>query len=294
MNVEVFFDGKRTKTATFVVSDKKTRECAVIDSVLDYDQNSGATYTELADKVIKFITVNDLKLKWILETHVHADHLTASHYIASKLGGKVGIGRNILKVLEYWAPIFDDKEIKLDGSQFDVLFDDGQEFSIGELPVQVIYTPGHTPACVTYYVGKKAIFTGDTIFSPLVGTARTDFPGGSSAQLFDSIQKLYKLPDETLVFVGHEYPQKDSDPVILSTIGKEKATNVSINSQTKKQDYVAKMNKLQVNLPVPQLILPSLQVNLRAGILPKFIKIPLNVLPAGNAQSGKIGGCSAG
>lgn len=277
MKVEIFYDDKRTKTATFVLTDLKTRKCAIIDSVLDYEPNSGKAYTELADRVIKFVEVNELNVEWILETHVHADHLTASHYVKQKLGGKIAIGENIKKVLAYWVPVFDEKDIPLDGSQFDHLFKDGEEFNIGNIKAKVIYTPGHTPACINYYI-DNSLFAGDTIFSPLVGTARTDFPGGSSEELFDSIQKLYKLPDETKIYVGHEYPSAGADPVIATTIGDEKRNNISINAGTKKQDYVEKMKQNQVNLPVPQLILPALQVNLRAGKLPKFIKIPVNAL----------------
>jgi glyoxylase-like metal-dependent hydrolase (beta-lactamase superfamily II) len=277
MKVEIFFDAKRTKTATFVVIDAKTNRCAVVDPVLDYDQASGKTYTQSIDKVMKFITINDLKLEWILETHIHADHLTSSQYIKEKLGGKIAIGYNIKKVLEYWKPVFGDDDIQLDGSQFDQMFKDGDIFKIGSIEGKVIATPGHTPACVSYYIGDH-LFTGDTIFPPLVGTARTDFPGGSSAELFDSVQKIYQLPDETKICVGHEYPASDADPVIITTIGEERKNNVSINQDTKKEDYISRMNARQVNLPVPQLLFPSLQVNLRAGKLPKYIKIPVNLL----------------
>jgi glyoxylase-like metal-dependent hydrolase (beta-lactamase superfamily II) len=277
MKVEIFFDAKRTKTATFVVTDTKTNRCAIVDPILDYDQASGKTYTQSIDKVIKFITINDLKLDWILETHIHADHLTSSQYIKEKIGGKIAIGENIKKVLEYWKPVFGDDDIQIDGSQFDQLFKDGDTFKIGSIDAKVIYTPGHTPACVSYHIDDY-LFTGDTIFSPLVGTARTDFPGGSSSELFDSVQKIYQLPNETRICVGHEYPVKESDPIIITTIGEEKKNNISINENTKKEDYVARMNARQVNLPVPQLIFPSLQVNLRAGKLPKYIKILLNLI----------------
>ena len=277
MKVEIFFDAKRTKTATYIVFDSDTKKCALIDTVLDYDQSSGVTYTESADKLINFIQSNSLELEWILETHVHADHLTASQYIKSKLGGKIAIGKNIIAVLKYWAPIFQDEDIKEDGSQFDRLFDDGDQFKIGKINAKVICTPGHTPACISYLI-QNYLFTGDTIFSPLVGTARTDFPGGSSEQLFNSVQKLYMLPDDTKVCVGHEYPAENCEPVIISTIGEEKQKNTSINKLTKKEEYISKMNVKQINKPVPQLILPSLHVNLLAGKLPKFIKIPVNAL----------------
>ncbi len=277
MKVEVFFDSQRTKTASYVVTDLENRKCAVIDSVLDYNPSSGATYAENADKIIKFIQVNNLELEWILETHVHADHLTAAQYIKSKLGGKVAIGANITKVLSYWKGVFEDENILENGAQFDKLWQDGEEFYIGEIRVKVIFTPGHTPACVCYFSGEY-LFTGDTIFSPSVGTARTDFPGGSSEELFDSIQKIYQLPEGTKICVGHEYPQNNANPIIITTVKEEKQSNISINKDTKKEDYIAKMLASQVNLPVPHLILPSLHVNLLAGKLPKFIKIPLNLL----------------
>ena len=291
MKVEIFFDSKRTKTATYVLTDLKNKKCAIIDSVLDYDPANGSTYTENADKVIKFIQINNLQLEWILETHVHADHLTASQYIKSKLGGETAIGANIKKVLAFWKPIFDDNNIKEDGSQFDMLWQDGDEFRIGNIGAKVIYTPGHTPSCVSYLI-EDYLFTGDTIFSPLVGTARTDFPGGSSEELFDSIQKIYQLPDDIKVCVGHEYPNKDFEPVIITTIGEEKRNNISINQTTKKEEYVAKMNAKQVNNAVPQLILPSVHINLLGGRLPKFIKIPVNVIGAAKNYSADGGGCA--
>ena len=275
MKVEIFFDHKRTKTATFIVTDLANKKCAIIDPVLDYDQASGRTYTENADKLIKFVWVNNLELEWILETHVHADHLTASHYIKSKLGGKVAIGEHIKKVLAFWKSVFEDEDIKEDGSAFDRLWKDGDEFKIGEISVKVIHTPGHTPACVSYLINDY-LFSGDTVFSPTVGTARTDFAGGSSEELFESVQKIYKLPDSTKICVGHEYPSKDSQPVIITTILEQKQNNISINQETKKEEYLAKMKVKQVNKPVPQLILPSLHVNLLAGRLPRFIKIPVN------------------
>lgn len=292
MKVEVFFDAKRTKTVSYVLTDLKNKKCAIIDPVLDYDAASGSTWTENADKLIKFIQVNNLELQWILETHVHADHITASQYIKSKLGGKVGIGENIKKVLAFWKPIFKDENIKEDGSQFDKLFKEDEVFKIGDIEGTVIYTHGHTPACVSYLIDGH-LFTGDTIFSPLVGTARTDFPGGSSGELFDSIQKLYKLPNDTKVCVGHEYPEKNKDPLAITTIGEEKENNVSINKDTKKEDYVAKMNERQVGLPVPQLIFPSLHANLLAGEIPEFIKIPVNFIKVENHSQTTTGGCAA-
>lgn len=292
MRVEIFYDKKRTKTASFVVTDEKTKYCAIIDPVLDYDQNSGSTYTESADKLVKFVEINNLKVQWILETHVHADHLTSSRYIQAKIGGKVAIGYNVTKVLQYWSKVFDDKEMLTDGSQFDHLFKENDTFKIGGLEAKVIFTPGHTPACASYLI-NGSIFTGDTIFSPEVGTSRTDFPGGSSEELFDSVQKIYSLPDETIIYVGHEYPKNPKKPVISTTVGEEKKKNISINASTKKEDYVFRMANKQVNLPVPQLIIPSLHVNLLGGRLPKFIKVPVNVLGGSQAGNNGSGQCSA-
>ncbi len=277
MKVEVFFDAKRTKTASYIIADDLTKKCAIIDSVLDYDQASGKTYTENADNLVSYILQNNLELQWILETHVHADHLTASQYLKQRLGGKIAIGASITKVLSYWQPIFQEEQMHLDGSQFDKLWQDGENFNIGNLEANVIATPGHTPACISYLIGDY-LFTGDTVFSPLVGTARTDFPGGSSADLFDSVQKLYLLSPQTKVCVGHEYPEPNAQPVIITTIGEQMLSNCSINKNTSKEEYIARMAAKQVNKPVPQLILPALHVNLLAGKLPKFIKIPVNTL----------------
>jgi glyoxylase-like metal-dependent hydrolase (beta-lactamase superfamily II) len=275
MKVEIFYDSESTKTATFILVDDATKKCAIIDSVLDYNQNEGKTFTKNADKLISFIMQHSLTLEWILETHIHADHLTASHYIQSKLGGKIAIGENIKKVLEYWGPIFED-DIPLDGSQFNHLFKEGEEFKIGNLKAKVIFTPGHTPACISYYI-EDCVFSGDTLFSYDVGTARTDFPGGNSAELYKSIQKLYKLPEETKLYVGHDYPQDPSKPVILTTIKEQKKNNILLNENTKIDDFVQKREERQKTLPVPTLIFPALFVNLMAGRLPKFIKIPINL-----------------
>jgi glyoxylase-like metal-dependent hydrolase (beta-lactamase superfamily II) len=276
MKIEIFYDAVRTKTASFILIDEASNKCAVIDSVLDYDQNAGKTFTESADKIIDFIKKQNLELEWILETHIHADHLTASHYIKSKLGGKTAMGENIKKVLEYWVPIFEE-DIPIDGSQFDYLFKDGEEFKIGNLKAKVIFTAGHTPACASYYI-EGCIFSGDTIFSYNVGTARTDFPGGSSVELYNSIQKLYKLLDETKLYVGHDYPQDTSKPVIETTIGEQKRRNILLNEKTTLEEFVEKREARQKSLPVPTLLFPALFVNLMAGRVPKFIKIPVNMI----------------
>lgn len=211
MHIEVFFD-TQTATVTYVVSDPKTLRCAVIDSVYNFDIHSGKLTTQSADSVIDYIKRNQLHLEWILETHVHADHLTAANYIQSILGGKIAIGEHIKKVLSYWIPIFNTSfDTPTDGSQFDKLFVDSEEFKIGSLPVKIIHTPGHTPDCISYYI-NDAIFVGDTIFMPYVGTARTDFPGADAKILYHSIQKILSLPDKTRIFVCHDYPLDGQPP----------------------------------------------------------------------------------
>ena len=275
MKYELFFDATRTKTVTVLLWDEASKHCAVIDSVLDYDQFSGRTYTDSIEKLTSFIKQNGLKLEWILETHIHADHLTASHHLKQTLGGKIAIGKNITTVLEYWKNVFEDEEIKTSGEDFDKLFEDGEEFKVGSLPIKVIHTPGHTPACIAYYVAGH-LFVGDTIFSPTVGTARTDFPGGSAAELYRSIQKIFNLPEETKIIVGHDYPNDITKPNMVTTVEEEKKSNVLINKNTSFEEFVKKREEKQKNSAVPMLILPSLHVNLRAGRLPKFIKIPVN------------------
>jgi glyoxylase-like metal-dependent hydrolase (beta-lactamase superfamily II) len=279
MKYEFFYDANRTKTVTVILWDSKTLKAAIIDSVLDYDSAAGKTYTESADKLIDFIKQNNLSLEWILETHIHADHLTASHYLKQKLGGKTAMGKGFLKVLEYWKPVFEDEEIKDDGSQFEKLFEDEEEFSIGNLKVKVINTPGHTPACVSYYV-ENCLFSGDTIFSPSVGTARTDFPGGSSIDLYNSIQKIFALPENTKIFAGHDYPSETTKPVIITTVKQQKGENILLNAKTSLEEFTAKREERQKKLPVPTLLFPALHVNLMAEKLPKFIKIPLNKILA--------------
>ena len=275
MKYEFFYDASRTKTVTVILWDSKTLKAAIIDSVLDYESASGKTYTESADKLIDFIKQNGLSLEWILETHIHADHLTASYYLKQKLGGKTAMGKGFLKVLEYWKPVFEDDEIKDDGSQFEKLFEDGEEFLIGNLTVKAFNTSGHTPACISYYV-EECLFSGDTIFSPAIGTARTDFPGGSSADLYNSIQKIFALPENTKIFVGHDYPEDITKPVIITTVKQQKGENILLNANTTLEEFILKRESRQKKLPVPTLLFPALHVNLMAGKLPKFIKIPLN------------------
>ena len=284
MKIKNFFD-KDTATFTYVVSDPKTNSCAVIDSVLNYDMYSGKTFHSSADRIISYIQENNLNLEWILETHIHADHLTAASYLKEKIGGKIGISTSVKEVLKFWIPLFDSAEdTAFDGSQFDHLFQDNETFKIGSIDVKVILTPGHTPACLTYLI-QDAAFVGDTIFMPYVGTARTDFPGGSSKTLFHSIQKILSLPETTRIFVGHDYPLQDAKENHFTTVAEQKEKNIMINQKVGESEYVAARDAKDKGKAVPKLLFPSLQINLRAGNLGKiydngaqFIKIPLNRL----------------
>ncbi len=284
MQIQSFFD-KDTATVTYVVVDPVTKKCAVIDSVLDYDITSGCTSTKSADLVIDFIKKNNLKLEWILESHIHADHLTAADYLKQKLGGVTGIGESIIEVLKFWTKVFNNEDdTPLDGSQFDHLFKDGEKFKIGNLEVKVMHSPGHTPACVCYLIGDT-IFVGDTIFMPYVGTARTDFPGGDAKTLYNSIQKIYNLPDSTKIFIGHDYPLEGNAPAFETSVAEEKEKNILINKNIDEASYVEIRNKRDVGKPVPKLLIPAIQVNLRAGRFGKvegngvqYIKVPVNKL----------------
>lgn len=282
MHIEHFFD-KDTATFTYIVSDEATNQCAIIDSVLDYDMNAGRTSTASAEKVIEYVKKNKLDVEWILETHAHADHLTASHYLKEKLGGKIGIGEHIKEVLEYWVPLFNTAhDTQLDGSQFDHLFKDGEHFRIGMIDVRVMHTPGHTPACLSYVMGN-AVFVGDTIFMPYVGTARTDFPGGSAKTLYQSIQKLLALPEDTKLYTCHDYPPEGQSEGFVSTVAEQKKNNSMVHEGVSEAAYVAARNKKDEGKAVPRLLLPSIQVNMRAGGLGKaesngvrYVKIPLD------------------
>ncbi len=282
MQIESFFD-QNTSTVTYVVSDTETQHCAIIDSVHDFDLYSGQLSTQSADRVIEYIKTMNLQVEWILDTHVHADHLTAATYLKDKLGGKIGIGENIKKVLAHWIPIFNTgADTPSDGSQFDVLFSDGTQFKIGNLNVHVIHTPGHTPDSVSYYI-NDAVFVGDTIFMPYVGTARTDFPGGKAEDLYRSIQKILALPVQTRIYTCHDYPPDKQKPAWESTVADQKKNNSMINDSVTEKEFIAARNKKDFNKPVPKLLLPSIQVNLRAGKLGDFdtrqtqyIKIPIN------------------
>lgn len=282
INIKTFFDPD-TATFTHIVSDPSTQKCAIIDSVLDYDQYSGRTKTKSADQVISYINEEKLSVEWILDTHIHADHITASHYLKEKLGGKIGIGAKIKDVLALWVPIFNtNKDTHLDASQFDHLFEEAEVFKLGNIDVKVLHTPGHTPACSSYLI-EDAIFVGDTIFMPDIGTARTDFPGGSAASLYDSVKKILSLPDETRIFMCHDYPPEGRDVAWLATVKEQKEKNVLLHDGISKEEYVAVRNKRDEGKAVPKLLLPSIQANLRAGTFGgpednnvRYIKIPVD------------------
>ncbi len=282
MHIKHFFDAD-TATFTYVVTDNSTKKCAIIDSVLNYDMYAGRTSTLSADAVISYIEAMDLTVEWILETHVHADHLSASSYLKSKLGGKISIGEDIKKVLSFWVPLFNtERDTPLDARKFDHLFQDNERFFIGSIEVKVMHTPGHTPACVSYLIGD-AVFVGDTIFMPYVGTARTDFPGGSAKAMYRSIQKLLSLPNDTRIFTCHDYPLENMQPGFMSTVAEQKRDNIMVRDGVNEEQYIAARNKKDEGKAVPKLLLPSLQVNLRAGEFGdaesngvSFIKIPLN------------------
>ncbi len=283
--VTAFFD-QATNTISYVVQDPNGKSCAVIDSVLDFDYASGHTDTKSADAVIEFVQKNDLQVEWLLESHVHADHLSAAPYIQEKVGGKIGIGDRIKIVQDTFGKVFNEgTEFQRDGSQFDQLFVEGDSFHIGQLRGDVLHTPGHTPACLTYVIGDAA-FVGDTLFMPDFGTARCDFPGGSSEVLYASIQKILALPDETRIFVGHDYKAPGRDEYAWeTTVGEQKAKNIHIGAGKTKDEFVEMRDTRDATLAMPKLIIPSLQVNMRAGQMPPadeqgdvFLKVPVNKL----------------
>ncbi|MFU8882548.1 MAG: MBL fold metallo-hydrolase [Rhodobacterales bacterium] len=284
-HVTAFFD-EATNTVSYVVKDPAGRACAIIDSVLDFDYASGRTDTKSADDIIAHIRAEGLEVQWLLETHVHADHLSAAPYIQERLGGKIGIGDRIKIVQDTFGKVFNEgTEFQRDGSQFDRLFGEGDTLMIGQLRADVLHTPGHTPACLTYVIGDAA-FVGDTLFMPDFGTARCDFPGGSSEELFNSIQKILALPDETRIFVCHDYkaPGRD-DYAWETTVAAQKAGNVHVGDGKQRNDFVKMRDERDAQLAMPKLIIPSLQVNMRAGQMPPadaqgdvFLKVPLNKL----------------
>jgi glyoxylase-like metal-dependent hydrolase (beta-lactamase superfamily II) len=283
--VEAFFD-PATYTYSYVVSDPETKHCAIIDSVLDYDPASGRTSRTSADRLIAHVREQGLTVDWLLETHVHADHLSAAPYLKQELGGKLGIGANITVVQDTFGKLFNaGSEFATDGRQFDQLFKDGDVFQIGNLQAHAMHTPGHTPACMTYLIGNAG-FVGDTLFMPDYGTARCDFPGGDARVLYASIQKLFALPDATRLFMCHDYkaPGRD-DYRYETTVAEERAKNVHVHEGIAAEDFIAMRSARDATLGMPTLILPSVQLNMRAGQMPpaedngvRYLKIPLDVL----------------
>lgn len=274
-----------TWTVTYVVYEKEGSPCAIIDSVLDYDPKSGRTRTESADKVLAFVREKNLTVAWILETHAHADHLTAAPYIKKKLGGKTAIGDHISLVQKVFKGIFHlESEFSTDGSQFDHLLKSGEHFSIGALSANTMFVPGHTPACVAYQIGD-AVFVGDTMFMPDVGTARCDFPGGDAKTLYASVKKILSLPEETRLFMCHDYPPTDRPIEFETTVGEQRRKNIHVHDGISEAAFVDMRTKRDATLEMPVLILPAVQINIRAGDLPPaesngvaYVKIPLNAL----------------
>jgi glyoxylase-like metal-dependent hydrolase (beta-lactamase superfamily II) len=282
--VEAFFDPD-TNTISYVVKDPASNACAVIDSVMDIDYAAGRISYESADKMIKYIEDNGLKLEWLIETHVHADHLSAAPYIQGKLGGKIGIGENITVVQDTFGKVFNEgTEFQRDGSQFDKLFKEGDTYKIGTMTAFAMHTPGHTPACMTHVIGDAG-FVGDTLFMPDGGSARADFPGGDAGVLYDSIQKVLSLPDESRLFMCHDYGPNGRDIQWETTVKDEKEHNIHVGSGKTKEDFVKFRTERDAQLAMPRLIIPSLQVNMRAGEMPPaeedgkvFLKVPVNTL----------------
>lgn len=283
--VTSFFNAP-TNTVSYVIECPDSQICAVVDSVLDYDPASGRSSTKSAEAIVDLITKKELRLDWILETHAHADHLSAAPFIKSELGGSIAIGTHIVDVQTIFGELFNvGPEFKRDGSQFDHLFEDGDRFQIGELEARAIHTPGHTPACMTYIVNGAA-FVGDTLFMPDYGTARADFPGGDAGTLFQSIQKLFSLPDETVLFLCHDYGAPGRDDFRWeTTVGEQRRSNIHVHAGVTEAEFVAMRTARDKTLDMPTLILPSVQVNMRAGAFPppegngqRYLKIPVDAI----------------
>lgn len=280
-----FFD-EATFTISYVVADPETKHCAVIDSLLDFDQPSGRTETTSADKLIAFVKDQGLTCEWIIDTHVHADHLTAAPYIREQLGGKTAIGDKIPVVQRVFGEIFNEgQSFHTDGSQFDHLFKPGESYRVGNIEARALSTPGHTPACMTHLIGD-AMFVGDTIFMPDFGSARCDFPGGDASTLYDSIQMLFDFPDETRMFLCHDYKAPGRDEYVWeTTIGEQKRSNIHVRDGISRDDFIKMRSERDATLAMPKLILPSVQINMRAGDMPppedngvRYMKVPINAL----------------
>lgn len=284
-DVSAFFD-EPTNTVSYVIKDPESASCAIIDSVLDLDYASGRTGTTAADRIVDLVSREGLNVEWILESHVHADHLSGAPYLQDKLGGKIGIGEKITIVQDVFGKVFNaGTAFERDGSQFDQLFKEQDRFQIGGLSGFVLHTPGHTPACLTYVIGDAA-FVGDTLFMPDFGTARCDFPGGSARELWHSIQKILSLPDETRIFTCHDYKAPGRDQFAWeSTVGEQKVRNKHVSLGTDEDSFVAMRTERDANLAMPRLIVPSIQVNMNGGRMPEpeengtvYLKVPVNGL----------------
>ncbi|MDH4981975.1 MBL fold metallo-hydrolase [Hyphomicrobium sp. D-2] len=282
--ITAFFD-EPTNTISYVVKDPHSNACAIIDSVMDIDYAAGRIAYESADEIIDFVKKNDLKVEWLIETHAHADHLSAAPYIQSKVGGKLGIGDNIKIVQEVFGKIFNEgTEFQRDGSQFDRLFNDGDTYQIGSMTAFAMLTPGHTPACMTHVIGDAA-FVGDTLFMPDGGTARADFPGGDARTLFRSIKRVLELPPETRLFMCHDYAPGGREIKWETTVGEEREHNIHVRDSVTEDEFVAMREARDSTLELPKLIIPSIQVNIRGGNLPepdesgkRHLKVPINEL----------------
>ncbi|RVT41384.1 MBL fold metallo-hydrolase [Rheinheimera sediminis] len=285
IHVQAFLD-KDSETFSYVVTDLASKHAVVIDPVLDFDYKSGRTSTQSAELMLAYIQQNELILDWVLETHAHADHLSAAPFFKEHLGAKVGIGAHIKQVQTIFKEVFNlEKEFLPNGAQFDRLFHDGEVLHVGAMSIRVIHTPGHTPADLAYLMNDETAFVGDTLFMPDVGTSRCDFPGGSASTLFQSISKLLALPEETKIYVCHDYPTKGREHEYLTTVGEQREHNIHVHDGVTEAQFVEKREARDATLAMPRLILPSIQVNIRAGHMPPadeqgkvYLKLPINML----------------
>ncbi|MCW2285129.1 glyoxylase-like metal-dependent hydrolase (beta-lactamase superfamily II) [Rhodoblastus acidophilus] len=285
MRISAFFD-ETSHTVSYLVVDPATRAAAIIDAVLDYDHRAGRADVTSAGRILAVAEQLSARVEWVLETHVHADHLTAAPWLKAKTGAKTGIGAEVAQVQKIFRPVFDLADVSLDGAEFDRLFADGDHFAIGGLDVEVLHTPGHTPACVSYRIGD-AVFVGDTVFMPDYGAARADFPGGSARALYRSIRRLLALPPETRMFLCHDYKPPGRDHFVWeTTVAAQRAENVQVHDGVSEEEFVAMRHKRDAELAAPELLLPSIQVNIRAGRFPRaesqgarFLRIPVKLAP---------------